>query len=97
MPSLAFDLPDKFRRGHTAHLLWKSEDGKRVDAVGLKFVQDGGEADEWFNVTGNADKARRMIDEKVVPLLCEVYGLDPATGGPLGEAEEPPLAETGEE
>ena len=93
MPQIKLDLPEKFRLGHPAHLMWKSEDGKRVDEVGLVYVEDGGTQTETFKVGGTVEKARRVIDVSIVPLLCQVYHLDPETGEALPEPKAAPPPE----
>ena len=93
MPQIKLDLPEKFRLGHPAHLIWKSEDGKRVDEVGLVYVEDGGTQTEMFKVGGTVEKARKVIDVSIVPLLCQVYRLDPETGEPLPEPKAKPEPE----
>src|SRR3990167_2468666 len=71
MPSIILDLPEKYRLGHTASLLWVSEDGKKIDSVGLVYVEDGGQLTELFKVNGTPAKAQAVIEAQVVPLWCQ--------------------------
>lgn len=72
--AIQLDLPAGYRGPY--HLTWYSEDGRKVDEVGVVYKDESGATmTEIWDVNGNQEKARKVIEKDVLAFLRETFNL----------------------